>query len=80
MGKKGTRECKISRSLPPPHKHTFSSIVNSTPIPGSGVRISLNKMTPSVLYACQGCKLICVDTSGISERSLKVGYFLTSSR
>ena len=28
---------------------TFSSMSNSTPIPGSGVRMSLNRMHPSVL-------------------------------
>ena len=37
-------------------------------------------MHPSTPYASHGCSEISVEISGISERSRKVGYFLTRSR
>lgn len=58
----------------------FSRMSKSTPIPGSGVRMSEKRMTPSVWYAFHGCSEISVATSAISERWRKVGYFLHRSR
>ena len=43
----------------------------SMPSEGSGVRMSLNMMTPSGWNALQGCKESSVATSAFSERSLK---------
>ena len=52
---------------------------NSMPSAGSGVRISLKKMTPSVLNARHGCSESSIAISGVSERWRK-GYFSEYSR
>lgn len=44
---------------------------HSIPIEGSGVRMSLNMMTPSGWNALQGCKDSSVAMSAFSDRSLK---------
>mmetsp|Transcript_733 Transcript_733/g.2381 ORF Transcript_733/g.2381 Transcript_733/m.2381 type:complete len:290 (+) Transcript_733:470-1339(+) len=52
---------------------------NSTPRAGSGVRMSLNMMTPSGLKARQGCMESSMAISGVSER-IRKGYFVLYSR
>ncbi len=52
---------------------------NSTPIAGSGVRMSLNMITPSGLKARQGCNESSMAISGVSERCRKP-YLLEYSR
>ena len=44
---------------------------NSTPIAGSGVRMSLNMITPSGLKARQGCSDSSIAISAVSERCRK---------
>mmetsp|Transcript_151417 Transcript_151417/g.282289 ORF Transcript_151417/g.282289 Transcript_151417/m.282289 type:complete len:257 (-) Transcript_151417:160-930(-) len=57
-----------------------SEMLKSTPIAGSGVRMSEKRITPSVPYASHGCSDTSLETSGISERSRNVGYFSVSAR
>ena len=52
---------------------------NSMPKAGSGVRMSLKKITPSVPYACHGCRDSLMAISGVSDRWRK-GYFSEYSR
>ena len=47
----------------------FGTTSNSMPMAGSGVRISLNMMTPSGRNARQGCSDSSVAISAFSERS-----------
>ena len=64
-----------SMEMPP-----ASLIWKSTPIAGSGVRMSLNRITPSTPYAFHGWSDTSSETSGVSLRSRKVGYLETSAR
>ena len=64
--------CYIEKSL------TFTTS-NSTPMAGSGVRISLNMITPSGLKARQGCRESSIAMSGVSERC-RNPYLLEYSR
>lgn len=52
---------------------------NSTPMAGSGVRMSLNMITPSGLKARQGCRESSIAMSGVSERC-RNPYLLEYSR
>jgi hypothetical protein len=52
---------------------------NSIPKAGRGVRMSLKKMTPSVLKALQGCNESSIAISGVSER-LRKGYLSENFR
>mmetsp|Transcript_3594 Transcript_3594/g.9994 ORF Transcript_3594/g.9994 Transcript_3594/m.9994 type:complete len:225 (+) Transcript_3594:636-1310(+) len=56
-----------------------SGISKSIPIPGSGVRISEKRMTPSGLNARHGCREISVERSVFSERSRNDVCFLARS-
>ena len=56
-----------------------SLIWNSTPMAGSGVRMSENNITPSTPYARKGWSEISSAASGISDRSRNVGYLATRS-
>mmetsp|Transcript_17793 Transcript_17793/g.58121 ORF Transcript_17793/g.58121 Transcript_17793/m.58121 type:complete len:226 (-) Transcript_17793:5-682(-) len=52
---------------------------NSMPRAGSGVRMSLNMMTPSTPNACHGCRLSSIAISGVSER-MRNGYLSDMAR
>ena len=56
-----------------------SSMSNGMPTAGSGVKMSLNRMTPSGRNAAHGCRLISTMRSVVSERSRKEGCFWVSS-
>lgn len=52
---------------------------NSMPIAGSGVRMSLNMMTPSGRKAFHGCMLSSIAISAVSDR-IRNGYFSENLR
>ena len=56
-----------------------SEISNGTPIAGSGVSMSENRMTPSGAKARQGCRVISTMRSVFSDRSRNEGWRLASA-
>mmetsp|Transcript_15150 Transcript_15150/g.29308 ORF Transcript_15150/g.29308 Transcript_15150/m.29308 type:complete len:210 (-) Transcript_15150:169-798(-) len=56
-----------------------SSISKGMPMAFRGVRISLNKISPSGLNECQGCRVISTIRSVVSDLCLNPGYFCERS-
>lgn len=56
-----------------------SEISNGTPMAGSGVSMSENRMTPSGAKACHGCSVISTMRSVVSDRSRNEGWRLDSA-